>query len=78
MQGHTFPSFFEGQFIVRKEGILRHPRVFYEGLMQLFRAPPEHWIHRDTSGGVHKVSQCVAVSIQLPALWILCWLYMAF
>lgn len=59
VQGHSFPSFFEGQFIVRKEGILRHPRSFYEGLMLLFLAPPTHWIHRNTSGGVHKVGKLI-------------------
>ncbi len=33
--GHVFPAFWNGQFVVRREGILRHDRNFYEYLLYL-------------------------------------------
>ncbi len=33
--GHVFPTFWNGQFIVRREGILRHERAFYEYMLFL-------------------------------------------
>ncbi len=40
--GHVFPAFWNAQFIVRREGILRHNLAFYEYFLFLINGEPRH------------------------------------
>ena len=72
-KGASFTVFLQGQFIVRRQGIHRHQLSFYSHLLELFRAPPGHWIHYDDAGGVLQVfdgdhSEALELTNAMPQL----------